>query len=615
VDAPTRHHDDVAQGKRVEQVNYARAGQPANLKPPIQRLRIAQWVIYLICGALVVLVGRLLYLRAEEAPFWQRYAQIRQTSTIPMPARRGFIFDRRFRVMAGSQDLPTVYADPRPLEDRAAAAHKLAELLKMPAKEVRDLLENPTSAGYVVLKQSVDAKSVEKLLKEKIPGIGVQNEPVRTYPMGALGAHVVGFVGKDGKGLEGIEKHLEPYLHATPGKRDVYRDVRRRAVFPVPDSSVAPRDGDSVVLSIDVAIQEIVEKAVSEQVKHFQAENGLGMVMNPKTGEILAMTNYPTYSPTEGSDAQPDRRRNRILTDPVEPGSIFKPFVMVTALAEGLTTPTESIFCENGLYSVGARRLHDHHPYGYLTTAEILAHSSNIGMAKLGERLGNQRMYEALYALGFGSMTGVDLPGEDNGLLMPLKKWDKFTTTSVPMGQEVAVTPIQIATAFSTLINGGRLIQPRVVLAVLDRDGKVVKDNSRVIDKGQKINPTAAETISKLLIGVVNEGTGKPCNIDKWQVMGKTGTAQIPKIGGGHYEADSYLGSFVAAAPASNPQIVVLVMIRKPKRSIGYYGAQVALPGAKAILEGVLPYLNIPPDKALPQKQASLAWDSQTKYN
>jgi len=580
-----------------------------------QRMRVAQWIIYLICGALALLVGRLVHLRAKEAPFWQRYAQERQISTIPMPARRGFVFDRRFRVLAGSQELPTVFADPRPMEDRGEAAQALSGILNMPAREIRALLDEPTAPGYVVLKRSVDARVVEEIKKAKIVGIGVHNEPFRTYPMGSLASHVVGFVGKDGNGLEGVEKYFEAYLHATPGKRDVYRDVRRRAVLPVPDSSVAPRDGDNVVLSIDVAIQEMVEKAVAEQVARFQAECGLGVVMDPKTGEVLAMTNQPTYAPSEGSEVPPERRRNRVLTDPVEPGSIFKPFVMVTALAEGVTTPTESIFCENGLYAVGARRLHDHHPYGFLTTAEVLAKSSNIGMAKLGERLGNQRMYEALYALGFGHPTGIDLPGEDPGLLMPLRKWDKFTTTSVPMGQEIAVTPMQILTAFCALVNGGRLIQPRVVLAVIDRDGKLVRDNSRVIDKGQRINPTAAETIRKLLIGVVTEGTGKPANIPKWQLLGKTGTAQIPKIGGGHYEPDAYLGSFVAAAPASDPRVAVLVMIRKPKRSIGYYGATVALPAVKTIMEGVLPYLNVPPDKEEPQKHANLARDSQTKYN
>ncbi|MDM8005569.1 MAG: penicillin-binding protein 2 [Phycisphaerae bacterium] len=580
-----------------------------------QRTRVAQWAVYLICGALALLVGRLVHLRAKEAPFWQRYAQERQISTIPMPARRGFIFDRRFRVLAGSQDLPTVFADPRPMDDRAEVARALSGILEMPAREIRALLDEPTAPGYVVLKRSVDARVVEELKKAKIVGVGVQNEPVRTYPMGALASHVVGFVGKDGKGLEGIEKHFDAYLHATPGKRDVYRDVRRRAVLPVPDSSVAPRDGDSVVLAIDIAVQEMVEKAVAEQVTRFQAECGLGVAMNPKTGEVLAMTNYPTYAPSEGSDVHPERRRNRVLTDPVEPGSVFKPFVMVTALAEGVTTPGESIFCENGLYAVGARRLHDHHPYGFLTAAEVLAKSSNIGMAKLGERLGNQRMYEALYALGFGHPTGIDLPGEDKGLLMPLRKWDKFTTTSVPMGQEVAVTPMQIATAFCVLVNGGRLVQPRVVLAVIDREGRAVKDNSRVIDKGQKINPTAAETIRKLLVGVVTGGTGKPCDIAKWQLLGKTGTAQVPKIGTGRYEPDAYLGSFMAAAPASDPQVVVLVMVRKPKRSIGYYGATVALPAVKTIMEGVLPYLNVPPDKTEPQKQASLAGESQRKYN
>jgi cell division protein FtsI/penicillin-binding protein 2 len=581
----------------------------------IQRTRVGQGLVILICAMLVTLIGRLVYLYGVEGPKYQDWSYTRQVSTVPLPARRGFVFDRRFRVLAGSQDLPTVYADPRQIEDHEQAARQLAIPLNASAAEIRKLLDDPTSPGFVIIQTAVAPAEADEVLSLQIPGIGVKKDPVRTYPMGALASHVVGFVGKEGGGLEGVEMMFEKYLRGEPGKRNVYRDVRRRAVSQEPDSYTPPRDGLSVVLTLDAAIQEIVERAVSEQVKHFNAESGLGLVMNPKTGEILALTNYPTYSPTDGPDAPPQCRRDRILTDPVEPGSVFKPYIMVAALAEGLATPTETIFCENGLYECGKRRLHDHHPYGYLTVAEVLAKSSNIGMAKLGQRLGNHRMYEVLRALGFGAPTGVDLPGEDNGLLMPLKKWNSFSTTSVPMGQEIAVTPIQIATAFSALSNGGRLIRPRAIRAVVDRNGQLVEDRSRVIDRGQVVNPAAAETMRKLLIGVVTDGTGKPCNIDKWQLMGKTGTAQIPKFGGRHYEPNAYLGSFIAAAPASDPQVVVLVMIRKPKASIGYYGATVALPAVKAIMEGTLTYLNVPPDKTTPQQQASLAGTEPTQYN
>ncbi|MCP4249059.1 MAG: penicillin-binding protein 2, partial [bacterium] len=273
-----------------------------------------------------------------------------------------------------------------------------------------------------------------------------------------------------------------------------------------------------------------------------------GIVMDPKTGEVLAMANYPTFDPARAGKAPKEYRRNRILTDPVEPGSVFKPFTMATALAEGVTTPDEKIYCEGGECLFGKRRLRDHHAFSTLTTAQGLIRSSNILMAKLGVRLGNKRLYEALRAFGFGRATGIDLPGEGNGPLRPLDKWDTYSTTSIPMGHEVAVTPIQIVTAFSALVNGGRLLQPRVVRAVIDKYERVIEDHTEVIDRGQVVDPQTAATMREILIMVVSDprGTGRRCNLDKWQVMGKTGTAQVPRIGSGKsgYEPGAYLGSF-----------------------------------------------------------------------
>lgn len=571
-----------------------------------QRVRTAQALILCLCVALAALVGRLAYIQTQMRPDLVEWSERRQSSTIPLPGRRGTIFDRRHRVLAGSLDQPTIYADPRIVGDHAEAATKLSDLLKVPAGEIKKLLDKPTSPAYVILKRGAERAEVEGLDSLGLRGVNVHREPSRTYPMGPVGAHVIGFVGAEQSGLEGIELGYERYLRASPGKRTVFWDAHRRAMFQAPDSYQPPRDGLHLVLTIDAAVQEVVERELEKTVTHFKAESGLAVMMDPGTGEVLALSCCPMYSPSEGGKAAPEVRRNRVLTDPVEPGSIFKPFVMSAALAAGVTTPTESIYCHGGLYVCGKRMLHDHHPYGNLTASEVVGHSSNIGMAIIGQRLGNRKMYTAMRDFGFGQATGIDLPGEDVGLLMPYKAWNSYTTTSVPMGHEIAITPIQAITAFCALINGGRLLQPRVVSAVVNPQGEVVEDRSAAKERAVILDPETAAKIKDILIAVVTGGTGKPSALGQWTMMAKTGTAQVPRKDRRGYEPDAYLGSFIAAAPATEPRVACLLMVRKPKRSIGYYGSQVAAPAVKAILEQVLPYLNVPPDKILTKTDSRL---------
>jgi len=575
-----------------------------------QRKWAGHVLVGLLCVLLLALIGRLIHIHTTMRPSLLAWSERRQCSTIPLPGRRGAILDCRYRVLAGSHDRPTVYADPRCVEDHAAAAQQLAMVLDKKTDEIRKLLDDPASPGFVVIQKALDRNQAEGVRALKIPGVGLRNEPTRNYPMGTCAAHVLGFVGTDGNGLEGVEMVVDTLLRAKPGKRVVYRDVRRRALFPQPDGYVAPQDGLHVVLTIDSAIQETLESQINQAVEHFQAECGIGVVISPKTGAILGMACAPTFSPTSASSVSADIRRNRVLTDPVEPGSVFKPFVMSAALAERLTHPNETIFCHNGLYLAGKRRLNDHHPYGNLSTVQIMTKSSNIGMAILGQRLGNERMHTYLRKFGFGQTTGIDLPGEGDGLLMPLKAWNSYSTTSVPMGQELAVTPIQLITAFSALVNGGHLVKPYVIAAILDRNGDQLEDRRPKEDRGIAIEPAIANIMRDILVEVVNSGTGKPARLDDWQVLGKTGTAQVPYKHRRGYEPNSYLGSFIAAAPARDPAVVALVMIRKPKRSIGYYGSKVAAPSVKAVLAQALPYLDIPPDPPTDEKSA-LAWDRQ----
>lgn len=580
--------------------------------PPAQRMRAAQALIGLVAVLMVALVGRLLHLQIVRRPHHLAYAVERQTSTIPLPGWRGKILDRRHRVLAGTQDLPTVYADPREVPDHADAARRIGMILGVEPREIRHRLDHPTSPAYVVIRRHVSPEEAEGVRDLDIPGIGTFKEPIRNYPMGERAAHVLGFVGSDGRGLEGIELMCERYLRATDGERKVYRDVRRRAVFQVEDSYKPPHHGSHVILTLDAAIQQTVEQAVQKQVDKYEAESGIGLVMNCKTGAVLAMTTRPGFDPSKPREVPPEQRRNRVLTDPVEPGSIFKPFIMAPALEHAVTWPEEVIDCLGGLFVIGGRRLHDHHPLGELTTTLILARSSNIGMAKIGLRLGNARMHEALERFGFGGPLGIDLPGEGAGLLMPLSAWGTYTTTSVPMGQELAVTPLQLLTAFSALVNGGTLVRPRVVHSIIDSNQEIIEDRSEPIELRRVLDPEISMLMRDMLVAVVShpQGTGRRCDLDRWQVMGKTGTAQVPRENARGYEPGAYLGSFIAAAPASDPTVAVLVMIRKPDRSIGYYGGTVALPAVREILEQALPYLGIPPDKRV-DADGRLVWDTR----
>lgn len=567
------------------------------------RVRVAQGLIVCVCLAFVGLAGRLVYIQSQMRPQLTEWVERRQMGIIPLPGCRGTILDRRHRVLAGSQNRPTVYADPSMLEDRAEVAQALAAILDPPLDDLRKLLDKPPSSRFVVVQRSVNATQVDAIrkLRPPIPGLGIMQEPARTYPMEGLAAHILGFVGADRHGLEGVELACEKYLRDKPGQRTVYYDAKRSALFQAPDSYVPPRDGLHVILTIDSAIQEIIERQLSGAVEKFQAESGVAILMHPQTGEILGMASYPSFFPASAAKVTPDARRNRALTDPVEPGSVFKPFVMAAALSAGVTRPDEMINCQGGVLMIGNRRLHDSHPHGLLTAAHVVAQSSNIGMAIIGMRLGNKRMHDYLANLGYGKLTGIDLPGESPGLFMPLKAWAPYTTASVPMGHELAVTPIQLLTAFSTLVNGGRLMQPRLVAAIVDQEGKVVEDRSAPVCKGQVVEPHVAAMMHSILVLVVNEGTGRACQLDRWQVMGKTGTAQVPRKDRRGYEEGAYLSSFIAAVPASDPQLACLVMIRKPNRKIAYYGSQVSAPVVKSIFEQVLPYLNVPPDKEPPR--------------
>jgi cell division protein FtsI/penicillin-binding protein 2 len=555
-------------------------------------------LIGLVSCILLGAIGRIAYIQTHMREELLAYAEQRWRSEVKLPGRRGAILDRHGRLLAGSHEAPTLFADPKLIQEPEKLAFDLAMLVGESPQTLAEQLSR-TDTRYVVLLKGATEDQVDRIreLREQgQAGLGVVMESTRVYPMGQVAAHVTGFVGTEGRGLGGVEMMCDEQLRGQSGRRIVYRDVRRRAVFQEDESYIPPENGLNVILSIDAAIQQVLERQLAERCEHHAAESAVGLVMDPRTGELLAMANHPTFHPTRAGQVSSDTRRNRNLTDPVEPGSIFKPFIMAAALEAGVTHPHERINCHQGWHYFGGRRLHDHHPLGVLTVEEIMIRSSNIGMAQLGERLGNKAMHQALRKFGFGEPTGIDLPGEGLGLLMPLKAWNSYSTTSVPMGQELAVTPIQMLTGFNALINGGILMEPRVVLGVADPDGDLIEDHREPVVRGQALDPEISRTIREILSKVVSHerGTGRKCDLEDWQVMGKTGTAQVPRTDRRGY--DGYLASFIAAAPAHDPAVAVLVMVRKPSRN-GYYGGLVALPAVKAVLEFALPYLGVPPDR------------------
>lgn len=460
-------------------------------------------------------------------------------------------------------------------------------------------------AERVTRRTAKEAVRIEK----RFPGLGTNAELKRDYPAGKLAAHLIGFVGKDGKAKEGLELNYDRWLFGEDGSKQVIRTAGGHPLWSSERDYLPPRDGLTIVLNINSVIQSNVERVLAETVSHYKAESGTAVVMDVKTGAIWALATVPTFSLREDacepgvpyvgnvvSEADKRQLRNRALTDPFEPGSIFKWVAMAGAIDQGIIRRTDIIDCGGGSVQIGSRTVHDVHGYGDLTVEMILIKSSNVGMSKIGMKMGAERLYKAVTDFGFGRKTGIDAPGEDPGILKPLSAWKPtFTVPSVSFGQEISVTPVQMAAGFSAICNGGWLLQPRLVRAIVDESAvisggaaQVVKDYSHPVGR-QILKPTTCRTMVEIMCGVVTKGTGQKAKSDKVTIFGKTGTAQIFERG---RDTGQFTSSFICGAPAENPQIAVIVSVRKPNRSIGHFGGTVAAPAAKQIVEETLGFLS-----------------------
>ncbi|HEY3128089.1 MAG TPA: penicillin-binding protein [Acidobacteriota bacterium] len=557
--------------------------------------RVFGLAVLFLFWALVILC-RLVQLQVFQHEILFQKAQQQQQGYVEITPRRGDILDRNLEELAVSVAMDSVYCNPKELEDPWLAAQQLGSILGLQQESLHEkILAGPR---FVYVKRKITPREGEQMRALGLRGVYFQKESKRFYPSQELACHVIGFVGTDNTGLSGIEYLLEREIRGDARKVAVAQDAKRQILFGVPDETSA---GNVVVLNIDKNIQYIAEQQLGAAIGKFQAAGGAAIVLNPYTGEVLAMASAPSFNPNQFGSATPEARRNRAILDTYEPGSTFKLVTASAALEEKVVQPQETINCAVGTVFLGGKVFREaHSSYGILTFNEILAKSSNVGSIKLGLRLGEERFYQYIKKFNFGRQTGVELPGEQSGLLRPPESWSKLSIGAISIGQEIGVTPLQIACAFAAVANGGEWVQPHIVNRILGPDGSLIQ-----LQKPQRhrvISSETAERIRSALSLAVEEGTGKLAKPYGYSAAGKTGTAQ--KFIDGAYSHTRYIASFAGFAPVEAPAIVTLVMIDEPKGAI--YGGSVAAPVFKEIMERSLVQLKVPQKKEVLQFAQSL---------
>jgi cell division protein FtsI (penicillin-binding protein 3) len=587
---------------RKRDIQPHRVLRPASINPidqgPARVLMVGRAMIVLVSVALVGLLGRVVQL--QTAP-QQRIADKvgSQRSTAKLTGRRGTILDRRGRALATTRIAKRLFVDPVLIVDHSSFSEKTGYGLGYDPVDIELAIAARPKSRYIVLDRRLDDRRVDLLKNLDLPGLATEPVLVRDYPHGTIAGQLLGFVGAEGKGLEGMERQHEKQLAPEPGFVRYLRDARGRALWVEADQYQRPTDGKSLRLSIDVVIQSIAEDALAQAIEQFNADSGQLVVMDPATGEILAMANFPAFDPTTFNTSKPEDRRNRAVTDVFEPGSIFKPIIWSVATELGAADSNEIIdTTTTGVYRTSkGRRLHDADPHGRITWDEVLMYSSNIGMAIVAERVGAEKLHEAVTRFGFGKPTGSGLPGEVGGVVHPLKKWTHYSVTSIPMGQELSVTPLQMVRAFSAIANGGLMHTP----TILPIDSWPIQTGRRVLQA------RIADYTRSVLRRQVAEGGGRKADSKLYDLFGKTGTAQLPNFEQGGYYQDQYVSSFIAGAPENEPRLVVGCFITKPDKSIGHYGGTVSAPAVMKVIEQSLLYLGVPPNADTPTDMEYLA--------
>ena len=540
------------------------------------------------------LAGRLGWLMIVKHGELAALAERQYSRTIALQGARGPIVDRHGAPLATSTPAESLFAQPRGIGDPVRLAAALAPIVDVPA---RDLHAQLTSGkGFVWLRRKLPPAVAARVRALNEPGLGFLDEPLRLYPNRELAAHVLGFEGVDG-GLEGVERAWNEALAGTPGRAIVGRDALGREIA-AQQILTPPAPGRGVMLTLDQTIQYLAEREIDAAYRRTHARAAMAIAMDPRSGDVLALALRPTFNPNAFLDvASREVWRNRAVTDPFEPGSTFKVILAAAALEEGVVRPDDRIWAENGQLTIAKTIIHDWKKFGWLSFSEVLQNSSNVGSMKVGLALGRDRYHHYMTAFGFGAPTGIGLPGESRGLLRDPQRWSPLSLPTMSIGQEVSVTALQMLAAFGAVANGGTLMQPRLVKAEFDADGREMR---RIEPRAvrQVVSPETARTLSRMLVEVVEHGTGHLAAVGGYDVGGKTGTAQKLDSTTRRYSRAPGVLSFVGFVPADEPRLVLLVLLDEPKNE--KWGSEAAAPIFAAIAAPVLRYLEVPPRDATP---------------
>lgn len=543
-------------------------------------------VVFLAIFAIVG--GRAFYLQVFEGDKLMRLGQRQHLKEWIVLPKRGALYDRANEPLALSLESQSVYVRPHRLRDAAEAKNTLARILHLKAADVEYKLA--ANKPFVWLKRQVSPTEAGQIQALRLDGIGMYFEPTRYYPQGALAGHVLGFVNRDSEGLEGIELQYNDYIRGAAGSSVSERDALGRRVLVEGVEGLQVPPGSDVQLTLDASIQHLAEKELEAAVQKHHAKAGVAIVVDPATGEVLALANYPTFDPNKASQQSADQRRNRAVTDSFEPGSTFKTILAAAALEEGVVGKDDLFYCEMGKYNYAGRVIHDTHPQGWLPFAKILQVSSNIGFTKVAEKLKKDRYFKYIDKFGFGRVTGIDVPGEVPGLLRKPESWAAIDLATHAFGQGISTTPLQMVMAYAAVANGGILMRPYVTRKIVSPQGQVLVENQPQIVR-RVISEKTAKLLASMLRDVTNEGgTGVAAKVDGFDVAGKTGTAQKAERG---VYSKKRVGSFVGFVPAENPRLVSLVLIDEPEGNV--YGGVVAAPAFKNIAQGALRRLAVAP--------------------
>ena len=561
------------------------------------KVKDKKWIrfrIYLVAFVIIIGLGTILA-RAYQLQVWERdklkaMARADISGMIHLPPQRGSIYDREGHELAISVELGSIYAHPGLVKEKVSVSKKISKILNLSTKKVLSQLRS--DSGFIWVERKVAPESAEKIKELKLLGVGVITEAGRFYPGREIAAHLIGFTGADNQGLEGLEKCYDQDLKGPPNTYIQKRDAIGRPFY-LERYNTSKRKMHHLYLTIDKDIQYKAQQVLRVAVEKSKAKSGQCVVMDPNTGEILAMAVAPSFNPNIFWKYEPEQWRNRVITDCYEPGSTIKAFLLAAALEEGVVSPLTTFYCEQGKMKIAKHTVNDTKPYGYLTVAQIVAYSSNIGAIKIGQKLGYQKFYEYLQKFGFGEKTGLDTIGERTGYIRTISDTRPVDQATIYFGQGMSSSSIQLITAMSVIANGGKLVRPYLVRAVKDQNGHITKSNTPYVVR-RVLSPSVAKRVTRILEGVVTEkGTAPKAAIEGFQVAGKTGTSQKIDQRTKAYSNHDYIALFIGFVPANNPKLAILVMVDEPRGNP--YGGLVAGPVFSELGAWALNNLNIHP--------------------